>query len=201
MKATQFGLWFAAILQTTLLFSTGIAASENVPRSIAGISLGANINSYPEITDSNFLKEVVVTDWHGFRKGMISYGICLQKDIILKIDMKYEDKSKSFFKKLLKKFRKKYGEPDIWSGDSFGVKRIWKWHFVDKDNNRVNLKLQHNSKDSNETIGNMVKLSYPDKIENERRCFMEMCENLKKDIAPTRLEELKKSDWSHLIPQ
>lgn len=186
-----------------LIFSTTIAHANTaqVPISIAGISLGSDVTSYPAIIDSNFMKEVVVTDWHGFRKGTISYGICLNVDTILKIDMKYEDKSKKFFNTLLAKIKTQYGEPDTWSGDSFGVKHIWKWGFTDKDNNRVSLKLQYNSKDSNETIGNVIKLAYPDKIAAERRCFMEMCHESRQQLDVARLEELKKSDWSHLIPE
>ncbi|MFT5727296.1 MAG: hypothetical protein ACI8PB_001431 [Desulforhopalus sp.] len=178
-----------------------VAKTTNAPISIAGISLGSDVNSYPDIVDANFMKDVVVTDWHGFRKGVISYGICLYKDTILKIDMKYEDKSKKFYRKLLKKTKAQYGDPDTWSGDSFGLKYIWKWHFTDKDDNRVTLKLQFNGKDSNETIGNMIKLSYPDKIAGERGCFMEMCEANKQQLDVNQLEKLKQSDWSHLIPE
>ena len=196
-------LLFLNIAALTLLIATlsmVYASTDKVPISIAGISLGSNVTSYPDIVDSNFMKEVVVTDWHGFRKGVISYGICLSKNTILKIDMKYKDKSKKFYNKLLKKITAEYGDPDTWSGDSFGVKYIWKWHFTDKNDQRVTLKLQFNGKDSNETIGNMVKLSYPDKIADERRCFMDMCEENREGFDISRLEELKKSDWSHLIP-
>lgn len=178
-----------------------VAKTTDTPISIAGISLGSDVNSYPDIVDSNFMKDVVVTDWHGFRKGVISYGICLYKDTILKIDMKYEDKSKKFYRKLLKKIKAQYGDPDTWSGDSFGLIYIWKWNFTDKDDNRVTLKLQFNGKDSNETIGNMIKLSYPDKIAGERGCFMEMCEANKEQLDVNQLEKLKQSDWSHLIPE
>lgn len=177
------------------------AKTTETPISIAGISLGSDVKSYPYIIESNFMKEVVVTDWHGFRKGTISYGICLNVDTILKIDMKYEDKSKRFFNTLLKKIKTQYGDPDTWSGDSFGLKHIWKWNFTDKDNNRVTLKLQYNDKDSNETIGNMVKLSYPDKIADEQRCFMEMCDEKTESFDIKHLEKLKRSDWSHLIPE
>lgn len=193
----------APILFFTLLSLGSLIKDVNadeVPISVAGISLGSDVNSYPEIIDSNFMKEVVVTDWHGFRKGVISYGICLNRDMILKIDMKYENKSKRFYKKVLKRIKAQYGDPDTWSGDSFGVKHIWKWHFIDKNSDRVTLKLQHNSKDSNETLGNMIKLSYPDKIADERRCFMDMCEESRESFATDRKEELKKSDWSHLVP-
>ena len=101
---------------------------------------------------------------------------CKNINQILKIDMKYEDKSEQFYQQLLGKFREQFGEPDAWSGDSFGVMHIWKWQFIDKDKNRVSLALQYNGKNSNETIGNMVRLSYPEKIEEERLCFAELCQ-------------------------
>jgi hypothetical protein len=85
------------------------ADTPQVPLSIAGIALGSDVNSYPEIIDSNFMKEVVVTNWHGFRKGIISYGICQYPDQILKIDMKYEDKSEAFFQDPVEKI-----PPDLW---------------------------------------------------------------------------------------
>jgi len=178
-----------------------LAAAEKVPHEIAGIVLGSNVNDYPEIIQTNFLKEVVVTDWHGFRKGVLSYGTCKYLDQILKIDMKYENKSKDFFEKLMKKFRKTFGEPHAWTGDSFGVMHVWKWQFIDEEQNRVSLKLQYNGKNSDETIGNIVKLSYPGKINEERRCFMEVCEETKDKIDDKRREELNQSDWSHLVPQ
>lgn len=184
----------------TLTFAAG-ATADNIPREIAGIALGSDVTAYPNIIESNFLKDVVVTDWHGFRKGTISYGMCRYKNTILKINMKYEDKSEGFFKELLKRFRSKYGEPAAWHGDSFGVMHIWKWHFVDADSNKISLTLQYNGKNSNETIGNIVKLSYPGKIEEERLCFIRMCDDKMQTTDRQTLEELKKKDWSYLIPK
>ena len=81
----------------------------DVPHEVGGIVLGSHIDSYPDLTESNFMKEVVVTDRHGFRKGVISYGVCRYEGKILKIKLKYENKSKSFYTKLLTKYREKYG--------------------------------------------------------------------------------------------
>jgi len=177
------------------------AESPEVPHGIAGIVLGTSVDDYPDFIKTNFLKEVVLTDWHGFRKGTVSYGVCKYVDQILKIDMKYQDRSKDFFEKLLKEFRKKFGEPDTWKGDSFGVMLIWKWQFTDEKGDKVSLTLQYNGKNSEETLGNVVRLSYPDKIDEERRCFADMCQHSKNKTDAKRREELKKFDWSHLIPR
>lgn len=183
-----------------ILFPLSIFAEE-APHEIGGIVLGSHVDNYPDLIKSNFMKEVVVTDRHGFRKGIISYGVCKYEGEILKIRLKYDDKSKSFYTTLLAKYREKYGAPDSWNGDSFGLLHVWKWHFVDKDKNRISLNLQYNAKDPDETIGNMVKLSYPDRIEEERACFMQMCDQAYEKTDSKRKEELKKSDWSYLIPR
>ena len=201
MTTIQNVLRWIIILITTFSAFPLLASTEKIPHEIAGIALGTNIETYPEIVQTNFLKEVVVTDWHGFRKGVISYGTCKHVDQILKIDMKYQDKSKDFFHKLMKRYRNDFGKPDAWTGDSFGVMHVWKWQFIDEEQNRISLTLQYNGKNSNETLGNMVKLSYPDKIEEERVCFVDVCEHSKEKIDAKRREELKKSDWSHLVPR
>ena len=194
-------LLFTLINLLVLAALVGNAEAVEAPDSVGGITLGTSIDSYPEIVRTNFLKEVVVTDQNGFRKGVISYGACLHKDIILKIDMKYKDKSKKFYKKLLREFRQKFGDPDSWEGDSFGVLYLWKWRFVDKEDNRVTLALQYNGKNSHETIGNIVKLSYPEKIELERLCFIEMCDQANKGQKTDLKKEQQEADWSSFIPQ
>ena len=189
------------LLVICMVLSSGSVSADNAPHEIAGIALGSQVDSYPDIIRSNFLKEVVVSDWHGFRNGVISYGSCRYNGQILKIDMKYEDKSKDFYNTLLGKFRERFGEPDSWAGDSFGVMLIWKWQFVDSENNKISLSLQHNSKNTDETLGNMIKFSLPEKIEEERRCFVDLCRQHHQETDEQRREELKKTDWSFLIPR
>ncbi len=201
MQKYKINLLLIALFSLFYVVAPVAAATQKVPHEIAGIALGDNVNDYPDIMQNNFLQEVVVTDWHGFRKGNISYGTCKYINQILKMDMKYEDKSEQFYHQLLGKFREQFGEPDGWHGDSFGVIRIWKWQFIDKDTNHVSLVLQYNGKNSNETIGNMIRLSYPGKIDEERRCFMEVCRISNDKVDVKRREEQKKSGWSYLIPR
>jgi len=190
-------LFFLALL----LFATSAATAPKAPISIAGIRLGGDIDDYPDVVRSNFMRDVVVTDWHGFRKGIISYGECKYKGQILKIDMKYGDKSREFFEELLKRYKSRFGEPQSWEGDSFGVMRIWKWSFTDDNGDEVSLTLQYNGKNSRETIGNMVRLSFPKMMEEERNCFNQMCQEHKHASGQERQRELEQSDWSHLIPE
>jgi len=46
----------------------------------------------------------------------------------------------------------------------------------------------------------MIKLSYPGKIQKERQCFIDMCEQSKENVDQIRRDELQKSDWSLLVP-
>lgn len=182
-----------------MIATTSLA--QKVPREVGGFALGTDVNDYPDVMNTNYLKEMVITDWHGFRKGVISYGICKYSDKILKIQLKYDDQSKDYFQKLLKKYKKEYGPPHEWKGDSFGILHIWKWYFVNEEDRAVSLILQHNLRNTNETIGNMVKLSYPKMLDEERICFNQMCEEMKSDQDKQRLEDIKKPDWKYLIPR
>lgn len=174
-------------------------AVPNAPHEIAGFRLGTSIDGYNLTAYRNFLKQVIIEDINGFRKGIISYGVCERPGEIVKLKLKYKDSSRGFYKKLLKRFTKKFGEPDEFKGDAFGIVIAWKWHFTDKNNNRISLLLQYNQKNPDESMGNTVKLTMPDRIEAERACFIKMC-NLAK-TAENQREKDRSPDWKHLIPQ
>lgn len=191
---------FPPIVLLLLLYSPALFASE-VPLEIAGFRLGADITDYPEIEYTNYLKEMVIDDWHGFNKGIISYGTCAYPGEIVKLRLKYDDSSKPFYDQLLKKYTKKFGKPSEWNGDAFGILYIWKWKFVDDKGRRVSLSLQHNLQNHNENIGNIVKLSFPEREEEERVCFIEFCEINKTPEEKERLQQRKSPDWDYMIPR
>ena len=66
--------FFVPLLLVSVMYLP--AAYGAVPHKIAGIELGTNVAEYPDFEVSNYLKETVVMDWHGFDKGVIFYGIC-----------------------------------------------------------------------------------------------------------------------------
>ncbi len=175
--------------------------AEDVPLEVAGFKLGADITDYPEIEYTNYLKEMVIDDWHGFRKGFVSYGTCAYPGEIVKLRMKYENSSKEFYELLLGKFKNKFGKPDEWKGDPFGILYIWKWNFTDDKGRKVSLILQHNLQNQNENIGNIVKLSFPDREEEERLCFIKFCEIKKTPEMKKSIQQRKKPDWDFMIPR
>jgi hypothetical protein len=195
-------LYLFKLFIISLIFFTPLQLSAHViPHEIAGIRLGTNVEDYPDFELSNYLKEKVVVDWHGFRKGVISYGICYAPDTIVKLQMKYEDSSKQFFDTLMRRYKEQFGAPTEWKGDSFGIKHIWKWRFKDEDGRAVNMILEHNLQDINANIGNQVKLYYPELLENERLCFIELCEEATDPAKKARKEQLKQTSWELLIPK
>ena len=190
----------AAILGYLLTISTHLSAVE-APTEIGGFKLGEDIAEYSDIEYSDYLKQVVINDWYGFRKGIISYGTCARPGQIVTMRMKYADPTKGFYDELLKRFKKKFGKPTEWNGDAFGVIYSWKWRFIDKNNRRVSLTLQHNLQNDSQNIGNMVKLAYPELVEEERLCFIEFCEENKSSEEQEKIKERMQPDWDYMIPR
>ena len=150
------------------------------PHEIAGFVLGKNISQYrdrikPEtdlpVRHTESVHEVEIKDMDGFKSGVISYGTCEEPGKIIRIRLKYADNSKTFYETLLKHFKDRFGQPSEWRGDPFHIVINWKWSFTDTENNRISLQLQHNTKDSEENIGNTVKLAMTNAVEAEQRCF------------------------------
>ena len=190
----------ATLIIIALLSFTSVAAYDT-PTEIGGFKLGEFITNYPQIEYSEYLKEVVVNDWHGFRKGIISYGTCAYPGRIVKIRMKYQNSSKNFYDELLKKYKSKYGKPTEWKGDAFGVLYIWKWRFVDKENRRVSLNLQHNLQNDDENVGNMVKISFPELMEEERFCVIDFFDKNKTAEEKEMIKQRMKPDWDYMLPR
>lgn len=167
-------------------------AAPTAPSSVGGFTLNQSIEEYPVESQANYLTEVIVKDVPGYRKAYITYGTCKNPGKILRIKLKYEDKSFDFFKELLSRYREKFGAKPKFSGDQFGNVRAWNWSFKDEQGQRVKLQLQHNLRDDEESIGNMVKLSLPDLMDEERHCFNEL-------HAPEG-ETAEEAGWEDLIP-
>lgn len=182
-----------------MMVSTEVRADENSgrPLSAGGFTLGTSINDYNFVSQKNFVEEVVISDIDGFRKGFITYGTCDRPGEIVRIKLKYNDDSFVFFEKLLHQFKKKFGSKPKFVGDPFGNVKAWKWEFMGEDERRVTLTLQNNLKNDEESIGNTIKLGFPDQLIAERQC------SNKGSVSPKdgASEEIIMSDWELFIPK
>jgi len=173
-------------------------SAPQMPMSAGGITLGSTIDGYDFTTHQNFVREVIVSDIDGFRKGFITYGTCDRPGEIIRIRLKYWDKSYDFFEGLLKQFKVKFGSKPKFVGDPFGHVKAWKWSFTGPEGKRVSLTLQHNMKDPDISTGNTVKLGLPDQLIAERECSNEV--NFQDQGEGRTPENQLITDWEVLLP-
>ncbi len=171
-------LLFISIL--ALIGASGICMAVEAPHQVSVFGLNRNIADFKDyvimetalpIRHMENIEEVEVKPIKGIKSGLIAYATCAAPGHIVRIKLKYKDGSKKFFQNLLKKIKKKYGEPDEYRGDSFNILIAWKWSFVDKDGNRISMTFQHNSQDVDEKRGNAIKLTMTNLIEKDQRCY------------------------------
>ncbi len=198
------------IVMFFIFFLPGVCIAQ-APHEIAGFILNKNINDYKNlikkdtelpIRHKGYLREVETTKIEGYKSGLIEYGTCTEPGRIVRIKLKYTDSSKKLYEALLKRFKKRFGEPSEWRGDPFHIVIAWKWSFKDKDGNRISLHLQHNTKDVEEKLGNSVKLTMTSAIEEESRCFEEKHPEEKASAEKSKSgKKLESTDWERFIPR
>ena len=188
-------------LTLLLLFVPGVTRAE-APHGVGGFVLGQNIEKYADqvimdtalpVRYSENMEEVEIKFTQGFKSGIITYGTCAKPGQIVKIKLKYADFSKEFHKNLLKRFKKQFGEPDEYRGDPFGIVKAWKWSFVDEQNQRISLNLQHNAMDAEEKKGNAVKITNTTLIEEDALCY--------KRKQLDHRERLRQREWKAVNPE
>jgi hypothetical protein len=188
-------------LAVLLLFIPGMTLA-GAPQQIGGFVLDQDIKKFEDrvIMDTALpvryaenIEEVEIKFTQGFKSGLIAYGTCDQPGHIVRIKLKYADSSKKFYKNLLKRFKKRFGEPDEYRGDPFKIVDAWKWSFVNQQNHRISLILQHNSKDEQEKIGNSVKLTNTTLMEEDLLCY----KNKQLDYR----ERLRQREWKAVKPE
>ena len=188
------GLFF--ITSLALLGIAGICLAGEVPHQVGGFVLNRDIADFRDfvimetalpIRYMENIEEVEIKSAKGIKSGYIAYTTCAAPGHIVRIKLKYKDESKEFFENLLKRIKKKYGEPDEYRGDVFHILIAWKWSFVDKDGNRISMTLQHNTLDSEEKEGNAIKLTMTNLIEKDQHCY--------KLKALDHRERLRQRDW------
>ena len=195
-----------------LLWTANVCSAADAPKQVAVFKLNTDITDIKDyvIMETALptrymenIKEVEIKPIEGFKTGLIAYATCVAPGRIARIKLKYDDSSKDFFDKLLAKIKEKYGEPDEYRGDPFHIVISWKWSFVDKDGNRISLTLQHNAMDSEEKLGNAIKLTMTNLIEEDQRCYadkgLDQLEKLRQGEGKTMTTGL--TGWNLYIPR
>ena len=138
------------------------------------------------------IEEVETKPIEGFKSGIIAYATCTAPGHIVRIKLKYADSSKKFYDELLKRIKKRFGDPSEYRGDPFHIVVGWKWSFVDKENNRISLTIQHNTMDQEEKKGNSIKLTMTNLIDKDRLCY--------KEKTLDQREKLRQRKWNLILP-
>jgi len=194
-----------------LFLFSGICLAQ-APKQVGGFILGSNISEYQDklnmetalpIRYRECLTEVEIKKREGFKTGLIAYGNCAVPGRIVRVKLKYADPSKKFYDALLERFKARFGESIEWRGDPFHIMIAWEWSFTDSNNNKITMVLHHNTKDAEEKLGNAVKITVTNLINQERLCFQKKHpkfrdknrQHQKRTTAPGRL------DWDRFIPR
>ncbi|MFZ0614732.1 MAG: hypothetical protein WAM73_20970 [Desulfobacterales bacterium] len=184
-----------------------VAVLAETPHALAGFVLGDEFSKYRDLVDlqtrmplrhSKSIDAVEVRSLPGYRYGLVWVGNCIIPNRIVSIRMKYADSSRKFYDDLLKRFKNRFGAPSDWRGDPFHIVISWKWSFVDDRQNRISMILEHNQKDEEETVGNTIKLTMWNLIDEERECKDK--KNHEPAERPGQTTE-SPPDWELFIPR
>lgn len=207
-----FGDALILVVVCALVLPFNANAAMEAPHELAGFRLEANVSQIKDklemdtavpVRDMLYLTEVDVVAPAGFKSGQVTYGNCVDPGRIVRISLKYEDASKEFFEKLLDRYKEKFGKPVEWRGDPFHVYVAWKWSFVDKNNNRISMILQHYSGDEDVyKNGNSVKLSMFGLMDQERECYLKKHPSAAQPKAPAKGPSARPvKDFDEYIPR
>jgi hypothetical protein len=184
------------------LWITGTSFAGDAPHQVSVFKLNSNIADVKDyvimetalpIRYMENIEEVEIKPIEGLKSGLIAYATCAAPGHIVRIKLKYKDASRKFYDKLLKQIKKKYGDPGEYRGDPFHILISWKWSLVDKEGNRISMTLQHNSMDSEEKMGNAIKLTMSNLIEEDQRCY--------KIKALDQRQQLRQRKWKIMTPE
>ncbi len=197
---------------TCLMVFLGIfwagAAWAKAPKSLAGFVLGQNVKQYSQLCDMGraipapdevFLQEVPLLDGAvpGVRIGYLYLGSCAKPGQLVRVKLKFRDTSKGFFNQMLELYRNSWGKPDSYRGDPFQNHVSWKWSFTQEGGGRISLILSY-SRDTQESFGNIVKMSLRNAWEEERACWVKLHSPQKKVVDPGDEKPVNLSD---LVPK
>jgi hypothetical protein len=187
-------------LNVTAFIVCAISLAGEAPHQIGVFVLGVNISEVKDyvimetalpIRHMENIEEVEIKSLEGIKSGLIAYTTCTTPGKIVRLKLKYKDASKKFYEELLKRIKKKFGKPE-YRGDPFHIVLSWKWSFVGRKKERITMTLQHNSMDTEEKIGNSIKLTNRSVMSEDLKCYREK--------ALDQRQKLRHRDWKVMTP-
>ena len=160
---------------------TAAFAGKGFPTSLAGFTLGKDVNNYKKycnmdkatpVSDAPFLSEALIKrdSLPGVRGGSLNYGNCKEPEKLVRIKIKFHDQSKKLFNNLLNGYKKKFGNPDNYLGDAFKNVIAWEWLFKNDAGEQVSLVLMW-SRDKEIRPGVSIKMTNSTMLNTEYTCF------------------------------
>jgi hypothetical protein len=201
-----------SVISIALLGIVAISQAADAPHQVAVFKLNSNIADVKQyvimetalpIRYMENIEEVEIKPIEGLKSGLIAYATCNSPGQIVRIKLKYKDSSKEFYENLLKRIKKKYGKPQEYRGDPFHILISWKWSLVDKDGNRISMTVQHNSMDTEEKMGNAIKLTMTNLIEEDLRCHRIKALDTRQKLRQHqwRITQPELTGWSLFVPR
>ena len=203
---------FVLAVSAALLWIADVCPAADAPHQVAVFKLDGDIADIKDyviletalpIRYMENIEEVEIKPIEGIKTGLIAYATCSAPGHIVRIKLKYDDSSKEFYEKLFAKIKAKFGEPDEYRGDPFHILISWKWSFIEKDGSRISMTLQHNAMDTEEKLGNAIKLTMTSLIEEDQRCYdakgLDLRDKLRhQDAKPMKT---KLTGWDLYVPR
>ena len=195
------------VLIILCILLTPLSARAELPLTIAGITLGQDIEQFRDfcmsetemgLRDQPFLNELSIdpSKFDGMRGGSIDYGNCQDFGRIVRLKLKFQEQyGRDLFNKLLKLYKKELGEPDAWKGNVFHTIVAWEWTIREGDE-FVEILLMY-SEDPEVRPGVSIKATYRSQWHRERLCYTKM----RHRINQKALQSQKSLDLGQFLPQ
>lgn len=169
-----------SLMIMALSAATAFAAGE-FPSTLAGFTLGEDIKQYEPfcnmkeaspLSDAPFLIEALIKpdSLPGIRGGSLNFANCKNKDKLVRIKLKFHDRSQELFNKLFLKYKTKFGRPDSYEGDAFKNVIAWNWVFKNDAGEKMSVLLMW-SRSKEMRPGVSIKMTNITLYDQEYDCF------------------------------
>ncbi|QGY39093.1 hypothetical protein GM415_02785 [Pseudodesulfovibrio cashew] len=190
-----------SLILVTMVLSVSLAhGGGTFPTTLAGFTLGQDFDDFSQhcdmdraspIPDAPYLTEVHLKSDSipGIRGGSLTFANAEAEGKLVRIKLKFHNRSQKFFDQLLRRYENAFGKPDSYEGDAFRNVIAWKWNFS-RGKERVSVLLMW-SRESEMRPGVSIKMTLDSLVDSEYKAFMrEFNRREARNGGPTRIKSL-----------